>query len=120
MLSLCCSIALLSPMAVLHICRDHVPEGVQGRLPNVPQRLRVSFRLQHLQGPMLQNLFGSNQRPLTLGEASSSYTCVASLTGLDSVASLHTNNNIFSCLVESNPVKLKTSSKVFLHQLRQK
>ena len=31
------------------------------------------------------------------------------LTGLDSVVSIHTNSNILSCLVKSNPVKLQTS-----------
>ena len=32
--------------------------------------------------------------------------------GLDSVASLHTNNNTFSCGVEPNPAKLETSNRV--------
>ena len=35
---------------------------------------------------------------------------LSSLTGLDRVALvLHENNNIFSCLVESNPVKTEIS-----------
>ena len=34
---------------------------------------------------------------------------VSSLTGLDSVVSVHTSSNIFSCLIKSNPVKLETT-----------
>ena len=34
---------------------------------------------------------------------------VSSLTGLDSVVSVHTNDCIFSCLVKCHPVKLETS-----------
>ena len=33
---------------------------------------------------------------------------VSSLTGLDSVVSVHTNNNILSCLVKYNLVRLET------------
>ena len=33
----------------------------------------------------------------------------SSFTGLDSVVAVHTNSNIFSCLVKSNPVKLEIS-----------
>ena len=39
---------------------------------------------------------------------------VSSLTALDTIASLHTNNTLFSCLVESKQVKLKTSRTVIL------
>ena len=40
---------------------------------------------------------------------------VFNLTGLDSVVSVHTNNNILkSCLVKSNPFELKTSHTVIL------
>ena len=39
---------------------------------------------------------------------------VSYLTGLDSVVSVHTNNNIFSCLVKSNPVNLETSHTAIL------
>ena len=39
---------------------------------------------------------------------------VSSLTGLDSIALLHTNSNIYSCLVESNSVKLETRHKMIL------
>ena len=37
-----------------------------------------------------------------------------SLTGLDSISLLHTNNNTLSCFVESNPVKKETSHTVIL------
>ena len=39
---------------------------------------------------------------------------VSHFTGLDSVVSVHTEANIFSCLVKSNPVNLKTSQTVIL------
>ena len=39
---------------------------------------------------------------------------VSSLTGLDSVVSGHTNNNIFSCLVKYNLAKLETGRTVIL------
>ena len=42
---------------------------------------------------------------------------VFSLTGLDSVVSVHTNDNIFSCLVESKLVKLETSHTVFFRHM---
>ena len=44
------------------------------------------------------------------------YQCrlVSSLTSLDSTASLHTNNRIFSFMVKSNLVKLETSRTVIL------
>ena len=45
-----------------------------------------------------------HQRTLQVGEPS----LFSSLTGLDSVVLLHTNNNTFSCLLESNLVKLET------------
>ena len=37
---------------------------------------------------------------------------VSSLTGLDSVVSVHKNKHIFSCLEESNAVQLETSHAV--------
>ena len=44
------------------------------------------------------------------GGGSSTMYDLSSLTGLDRVALvLHENNNIFSCLVESNPVKTEIS-----------
>ena len=39
---------------------------------------------------------------------------VSSLAGLDSITSLHTNNNMCSSLEESKPVKLETSCTVIL------
>ena len=36
------------------------------------------------------------------------------MTGLESVALLHKNNNIFSCSIESNPVKLEASLVILL------
>ena len=50
-----------------------------------------------------------NQRTLTIGEVSLYLRLVSPLTGLDTAVSVHTNNNIFSCLLKSNPVKLETS-----------
>ena len=47
------------------------------------------------------------QRILTVG-VSITVQLVSSLTDLDLVDSVHTNNNIFSCLVTSNPIKLET------------
>ena len=40
---------------------------------------------------------------------------VPSLTDLNTIVLVHTNNNIFSCLVKSNPVELETSSTVIIH-----
>ena len=48
-----------------------------------------------------------DQRTLTIG-GKITEQLISSLTGLDLVALLRSNNNISSCLVESNPVKLGT------------
>ena len=51
----------------------------------------------------------SDQKTLTLG-GSNSVQLVYSLTGLDSMALLHENNNIFSFSEEYKPVKLVQTS----------
>ena len=67
--------------------------------------------------PKWQNFAKSGhttQRTLTIVGARITEQPLSSLTGLDSVVSVPTNINIFSCLVKGNPVKLETSHTVIL------
>ena len=64
--------------------------------------------------PKVQKIAQSGHTARAIPYGKNYWTACVGLTGLDSAPSVHSNNDIFTCLVKQNPVKLEASCTVIL------